>query len=42
MFLVRKHYPADYAKICRFFPFVGASVMKFELENPDLVARYGR
>lgn len=42
MFLVRKHYPADYAKICRFFPFVGASVVKFEMEFPDIVERYGR
>jgi len=42
MFLVRKHYPDDFAKIERFFPFVGASVAKFELENSDIVERYGR
>lgn len=42
MWLVRKHYPQDFERICRFFPFVGASVVKFEMENPDIVERYGR
>lgn len=32
MYLLRKHYPADYAKIERWFPFVGAGVKRFELD----------
>ena len=37
MFLTKLNYPADFAKIERWFPFVGAAVMKFELENADRV-----
>lgn len=33
MFLTRLHYPADYRKIERWFPFVGAAVAKFEMER---------
>jgi phosphoadenosine phosphosulfate reductase len=32
MFLVKKHYPADYEKIQVWFPFVDAAVYKFEQE----------
>lgn len=39
MYLTRLHYPADFAKIERWFPFVGAAVAKFEMENPEKVAR---
>lgn len=33
MFLTRLHYPADYRKIERWFPFVGAAVRKLEMER---------
>lgn len=32
MWLLRRHYPADYEKVARWFPFVGAGVRRFELE----------
>lgn len=35
MFLLRRHYPVDYAKVERWFPFVGAGVRKFEMEMED-------
>ena len=37
MFLTKLNYPTDFAKIERWFPFVGAAVMKFEMENADRV-----
>lgn len=42
MFLVKLHYPRDFEKIERWFPFVGASVMRFEMENEEIVARLRR
>lgn len=33
MFLVRRHYPNDFARIKRWFPFVEAALRKFEMEH---------
>ncbi|MBS4019071.1 MAG: phosphoadenosine phosphosulfate reductase family protein [Dechloromonas sp.] len=35
MFLLRRHYPADYEKVARWFPFVGAGVRQFEMEMEE-------
>lgn len=39
MFLTRLHYPDDFRKIERWFPFVGAAVAKFEAEYPEKAQR---
>lgn len=42
MFLVKHHYPADFERIQAMFPFVGASVMKFEMDEPEKARRLNR
>lgn len=35
MVLVKKHYPADYEKICAWFPFVEAAIKNYELNHEE-------